>query len=321
MASVLGISRSLLSFVNLMICRYSHKKDIDLLKEVVCFNQGELAQYNYMASEKHKDIKDALRSKNPETADVGRCIRELETHLNIEIGRIFRTNIGLFEKYFTGRSEIEPRICTKVIKNDLIVELIRELEDYHRINYHCNENTGFDHVNNTGKFYFCNDIPDEVKKSRYLNPRLYNDKANRYKKPLLNWFYQKCGREDSAWVDCWITKESLNNKLTRPYASHCYKSTIITPMTLLSNNLSPEFRNRFRIPSPLIPKKEDENALYGFLCVDHQNTHYFNREMDKPVSFIFADLMSLYLIINLTYAAYSKTYHEAKDFCRLGDRI
>ena len=257
MASALGISKSLLSFINLMICRYSHKKDVDLLKEVVCFNQGELAQYNYMASEKHKDMKDALSSENPKIAAVGRCIRELETYLNVEMERIFTSNFDLLRKYFNGRYSIEPRICVKAIKDGSIVELVRKRGDYHNTEYRCEDNTGFKDVNDKGEFYFCNDIPGDVKKDRYRNPRLNNDKANRYKKPLLNWFYQKCGREDIAWVDCWKSKKYLDKEVTHPNA--CYKSTIITPMTLLGNKLSPDFRNRFRIPSPMIPKKE--NAL------------------------------------------------------------
>lgn len=57
------------------------KKITNLMKELVCYNQGELAQYSFFAGEKHKVMKDELNSKSPDKSLVKNYKEELQNYL------------------------------------------------------------------------------------------------------------------------------------------------------------------------------------------------------------------------------------------------
>jgi len=290
---------------------FDHSKDVQkiskLLKEVVCYNQGELAQYTYLAGEKHKEMKMEILKESPNKENLKVFKEELEKHLNVEFEKVVKKNFEYIKEYFSKRSKMEPRVCIKVSEDSKVIDLFREEDQLYIAEYEIQENKGFSYVHETGKYYFCNNIPSELKARRYYNPRLDEHEALKYKQSKLSWLYQKIGREDTKWIDCW-GKININQKEETPLAKQCYKSTIITPMTLLGNTLSREFMEQFKITS--LP----ERAIYGFLCLDHHYTGYFKEDTDVPISYIFADLLSLYLITNLTYTEYSKTYKKVETF-------
>jgi hypothetical protein len=282
---------------------------VESIKDAVCYNQGELAQYSYLAAEKHKKMKDEIRKNSYDPVKLKNYKKDLETHLNAEfIGRIIHENFKLIHKYFGGRAKIDPRVCIKAIDNNTVIDFRREEDQFYVIDCNLDENTGFFEVYKTGNYYFSNDLPTEVKSGRYFNPRLDKHEAVTYKSPTLNWLSQKRGKEDMRWVKCW-RKISLGINETTPKAKQCYKSTLITPMTLMRNSLSAEYKEMFRIP---VASAKEDRAIYGFLCFDHHYTGYFKPEIDIPLSYIFADLLSLYLITNLTYTEYSKTFKEVE---------
>lgn len=287
----------------------NNKGVVNLVNDMVCYNQGELAQYTYLAGEKHKLMKEELRSASTDKAKVQSYKEELEIHLNAELKKVIKGNFARILKYFDGRSKQAPRVCIKVAKDDNILDFFREDNRFYVTDCKRKENSGFASVYETGKYYLCNDIPYEVKAGRYENPRIDKRKAILYKKSsVLNWWNQKQGREDADWISCW-KESSVNGNFVTPHAKQCYKSTLVIPMTLVGNDLSRDFKQQFRI-------LEDKpgRAIYGFLCLDHHHRNFFKPEMDVAVGYIFADLISLYLISNLTYIDYSKTFKAAVDY-------
>lgn len=79
-------------------------------------------------------------------------------------------------------------------------------------------------------------------------------------------------------------------------------------MTLLGNTLVPEFKTKFKIEE--IESKNDR-AIYGFLCFDNHKSNYFIEDIDVSIGYIFADILSLYLIERLRYTKYSETFNIA----------
>jgi hypothetical protein len=75
--------------------------------------------------------------------------------------------------------------------------------------------------------------------------------------------------------------------------------------------LSEEFKTRFKFNS-------DPKRCFGFLCLDHQHAKYFNEEEDIDIAYIYADMISLYLMTRLSYTTYSDTFVEAQRLTRIG---
>jgi hypothetical protein len=313
MGSALNFLSSSLALFRINLILGDQKKILNQIKDVVCYNQGELAQYSYLAGEKHKAMKDELKKSSPDIVNVKKFKTELERHLNEKLSKIAKENFAQLKRFYNGHSKREPRVCIKAARDGKVIDLFREEDQLYIKNYGIKENKGFSHVNDTGKYYLCNNIPYEIKQRRYYNPRLDMHKALLYSSPKLNWLRQRLCQEDTKWIDCWeIIKNVSREGGETPTAEQCYKSTLITPMTLLGNTLSKEFMDQFRMKS--LP----ERAIYGFLCIDHHHTNYFKNDIDVPLSYIFADLISLYLITNLTYTEYSKTYEQAESLIGKG---
>jgi len=76
-------------------------------------------------------------------------------------------------------------------------------------------------------------------------------------------------------------------------------------MTLVNNTLSVEFKNRFAIQEASL------KTIYGFLCLDSHVLNFFNKNQDISIGYMFADLLSLYLINKLIYTTHSSTYKKA----------
>ncbi len=76
--------------------------------------------------------------------------------------------------------------------------------------------------------------------------------------------------------------------------------------------MSDEFRVRFTRSS-----LDYGNLLLGFLCVDSHSANFFE-EGDKKIGYIFADVLSLFLILNMSLLEHSRAYQKAK-IC-LGNR-
>ena len=64
-------------------------------------------------------------------------------------------------------------------------------------------------------------------------------------------------------------------------------------------------RPNFMKFAPIVDAIKDHNRS------NHQTIDYFNEDIDTKIGYIFADILSLYLIANLNYTLYSRTYKDA----------
>lgn len=288
---------------------HKYKTHIKLLKDVICYNQGELAQYSFLAGEKHKKIKEELRNSLIDKVKLSEYCKELNRFLDTQLENVCKRNFEFLRDYFNGRSKIIPRFCIKAHHKDLIVDIFRNNRKYDIVSYKIEANTGVFNVYRSGCCYFCNDIPSEVKIGRYFNPRLNTVRASAYVLPTEE---SKNDTIDKDWVRCWNDIQLKDGTCQLPPEDSCYKSTIIIPMTLLGNTLNPEFKTLFKIEEI---EREKDRAIYGFLCFDNHKSNYFIEDIDVPIGYIFADILSLYLIERLRYTKYSKTFNSAFEKC------
>jgi len=289
-----------------------HKEILHTLKEAICYNQGAIAQYEYIASKIHKKMRiEYQTSKNKDM--LKKYCDKLEKHLYGEMIKAFNKNSTYAKECFKERRRLEPRVCVKLYEKNSetgkgeIVDFYRDSQLYKSPNYPIDRNKGFNNVITSGKWYLCNNIPENVRKNNYENPRLNNGRANLFNLSLLELYkINKKEKADPKWINCWEDIEDQEGPERRPTDIECYKSVMIIPMTLIGNDLYPEFTEDFQIDP------EDDRAIYGFLCIDHHTIEYFKDVPDSFVGYIFADLMSLYKIVELKFTRFSSTYQEVK---------
>ncbi len=275
------------------------------VREFVCYHQGKYSQYDFGASKKHQDLKVEVLKESVEIPKIADKLEILDTYLDNGMHNAYQESFKLIiGKYFNGRSEYSPRACVKAHnEKGEIVDLYRDRYAYQGTPCSRESNTGFSDVYSNGKEYLCNNLPRYAKQGVYVNPRLDKQTLKNYK---LSFFKNKFAKGDNEWINCWnpINNVQEGTRDSTP-AETCYKSTLIIPMTLLGNELDPEFKKHFKIG-------EGEKAIWGYLCFDHRMINYFNKTLDVDCGYIFADIMSFYLITRLNYSDFSKTYDDAQ---------
>lgn len=287
---------------------------LELLRKIVCINQGELAQYSFLAGEKHKVIKDQMRNSDPDLIDreqLQEDFNKLSDYLNFQFRNAAKRNFECVHEYFSGRSKYPPRICVKVRYEDEIIEIFRDFQGLSSTmgRHPLDSNVGINEANELGSFYLCNDIPKEVKEGGYRNPRLDQEKALKFNSNFVrDIFYKITGKYDRKWINCWREMEGSDSKIHKQPKDTCYKSTLIIPMTLRNNELSWEFRNLFGLND-----RKEAKATFGFLCIANHKKKYFNSNTDISMGYVLADLLSLYLIERLTYTSHSGTHGRVKE--------
>jgi hypothetical protein len=290
------------------------------MRRVICYNQGEHAQYNFLAGELHKTLKDSLRESPGDVGNLRKHCDQLQDFLNSNLHRVSLENFEFIKEYFGGRHDIEPRprLCIKGnYKKDgkyYVVQLIRDKKVNYPSEYPLEDNSGFLYVKNHGQYFICNNIPERIGTGKYHNARIDTELARAY--------YEKRSREpttssdkqsfqfDELWVKCWETPKHKDGVQIKLDPTSCYKSTVIIPMTLWNNKLNPTFLERMHVKA----KEEGSKIIFGYLCFDHVEENYFDESdesIDINVGYIFADILSLYMITRFTYTGLSETFFKA----------
>lgn len=271
---------------------------INIIKNAVCLNQGEISQYSYIASILHRNLKEEFNTKHLNKENVSNALEALINYLNRNFNRVSEENFKILHKYFKKRSSQKPRICIKANYGSNIVELFRDSEVDYIAEYPIETNTGFDHVHKNGTYYLCNNIPEHAKSGQYINPRLHLDIVKKYQPKFFNKLTSN-GTHDQDWISCWS-----HSNPQEPSLSSAYKSTLIIPLTLKNNQLSDIYKKLTNI-------ENIDRTIFGFLCFDHIETNYFKENLDVEIGYIFADLLSLFLIQRLNYTSSSDTFIKA----------
>lgn len=275
---------------------------ISFIKNAVCYNQGRYIQFEYLLGLNHKDLKDSIKARD-NTPNILSKLNELTQYIENELQTISNCNFKYLLDYFRmqDRSKFQPRICIKGTKDGKITDLYRSsAREYFVPEHSVESNSGFEYVVNEGIFFICNNIPNEAKYGRYRNPRLDDNRVRNYN-PKRTLFRKD--KEDLEWHQCWKNEDNISAGWHRS----CYKSTLIVPMTLINNDLSPDFKKRF-----FTEQQKDNRTIWGFLCFDHPNINYFNEKSDINMGYIFADILSLYYVSAYIHTEISNAYNEAE---------
>ncbi len=299
-----------------------HTNSLKLLGKFICVNQGELAQFIYIAGEKHKNIKEEyLQVKNNfesgKTHIHTKKLAELCAELKKELYDMIAGRDKIYDKcsneilnYFGGRSKYGVRICVKAQKdrNGNIFDYYRHGWSYSSeepIPY--SENTGCEEVLKKGRYYICSDIPGEIKNNlRYVNPRIDIIKVREYLKEHGEI------KNHRIWSNFWSPLSyGKSEEKTSASPESCYMSTLIIPMTLTHNEgLTDDFKEHFE----LLKHNDHEmhRTIWALLCFDHVEKNFFVEEIDIIAGYMFADIMALYYINYLMYVNFSKTFKNAE---------
>jgi hypothetical protein len=280
---------------------------VDFLRRAICYNQGEFAQYAFLAAELHKALKSRLYSRTRDKTAVQESLTALNDYLNRNLRRVCCKNFEFLLSHFRARDRTQPRVCIKashaVADTEHIVAIFRNTQANYSSDCGVEGNTAFKYIYDTGRYYLCNDIPKDAKAKQYVNPRLNLASVELYKLPnRMTRLLSLDKGVDEKWKKCW--QNPNQSTLTD---DSCYKSTLIVPMTLWNNDLEQDYKD-------LINIADVDRTIFGFLCFDHINRDYFVADLDIGIGYIFADLLSLYLIMRLVYTEISKTYQQAKQF-------
>ena len=310
---------------------------LTLLNEFICENQLRLSQHTFIASEKHKRVKVCMSElegfwetdkkvtknlTNPSLISDKRVIElneelsdsltDLETYLHSTFKDASEFAFDYALKFFSHRFSVMPRACVKVIAGEKIISLFRRPSSVAQsLDININESTAFEKIASGARYFLCNNIPAGIKDGEYQNVKIIKERVIDYEKSepdQISLSGESAYAPDEKWAKCWkeiILVEDGKEKVISYPIDSCYKSALVIPMSLTTGRLDKQFMSHFRIST------DSSKAIFGFLCFDHQNTSFFDESIDSKFGFILADILSLYLIQQLTYTQYSSAYFQA----------
>lgn len=264
----------------------------EIYKELMCYHQSALIQYHYLLSEMHRNMKEAYYRQISSPIDLNADIDAIRSASNNQLNHVLEKFFGIAAKFFRLKTSPNPRISVKLNFNEYgLAPITRDTKEEYNSQYNLEENTAHLTSLATGKWFIENDIPKATLLGKYTNPRI----DSKLIELLLNQessFEVKLDTINRNWKDYWATKGS---------ALSFYKSTMIIPITFWNNDLSDEFVKMIedRIPG-------FKNKVFGFVCFDNANAHYFDKE-DVAVGYAIADCIAQYIFFHLIYFNYSNT--------------
>ena len=264
--------------------------------EFTCWHQGNLAQYYCMANELHKNLRLTKSSQTPD--NFLKAKEQFAIFLNASFQKTWLKTVDFLRPLYDEKRNTKPRFCLKGVGADgaTIVDLFREDGKTTAFSSGIHTNSGFSECHKRGKYFHSNDLPSLAKNGKYVNPRLVPVLAEQYQSPhRLN--RRKREGMDPRWAQCW---EGFSHGIPDTHRS-AYRSTIITPMTMMGNVLDHNFLERTNLG------KEADRYIFGFFCMDHVGLNYFD-DIDISISYIVSDWLSLYLIPRRIFTDLSQTY-------------
>ena len=272
----------------------------------------------YACSNKHKKVREivALLNAVEDAPRLGMLIQDLEAALSdldryaySKFDEAFGTSFSYISDYFVSDSQYRPRACIKVITEEGVAPLVRRPKPFafiEGLSAAPSENSAFDEImGDPVRHYICNDIPKQISSGQYKNNRIDMSIFQRMLKE-----YPDGHIPDKAWKKCWkkvrltVDDTDETRPLLEPPTAMCYRSTLVVPMSLITQDLGQEFLNQFRISA------DTGTAVFGFLCFDHPEAGFFENE-DVDFGYMIADFLSLYIIQQLMYTDYSSVYKTA----------
>ncbi len=277
------------------------------LREFICHNQKQLIKYEYTISQLHKAFKDSYYEESQKLDN--NKLQENYEKLIIDsfnmLEETYASNIKYIENVFNIDNS-KVRITIKMLLEDKksLIDIYRNHEVDNKFSQtSIKENFGFKEIIlNQKTFYMNNDLEEAFLSGNYENNRIKED------------CYEDLKHKKISWKDCWkgYNTESIKN-------NEYYQSTLIIPMSITNSEEDKEqyslFYNQFFEPDKKFLK---QRTIWGFLCIDTIEKNYFTKlenELISPVDygFVFADILSLYLVFFYNYVISSETIKEYED--------
>jgi hypothetical protein len=290
-------------------------KDISLLmKELVCFHQGSVFEYWFLASKKHQELKESFSFMNSifNKNLLHQHRKSLKEYLLDGVTDNLQKSFEILERYFKAVKKdsfkgtelntslyIPPRLGVKMVdENEHLIDLARSAQTPKtRTNRKMK-------LGDSSAFhedpYLVNDIfqliieSPENDEQAYINPSLNNSKV----KAIFAQGENVEPFDFDKWVTCW--EDEKQNALAYDDPRNYYRSTLIIPITLAHNDISWEFEQKFAC------EEGYARNIFGYLCIDSIYPKHFDAA-DVNVGYIAADLISLYLLSMINYLNKSKT--------------
>lgn len=293
---------SLTDKLNLSLTETNQQQQI--IKDIVCYNQGKIAEYMFMQQSYSTKMSDEFselfqNAKSENVYKLEKIMTEYKTKSINFLETCINKNLDYIQQAFLKRHDENPRGCVKLLSPEL--KLIDAYRNTKTKPYKYTENTGFYQIiDNKEKFYLNTNIPEAVKNERYKNSRIDTKAAKNYSINFSNKVNKLRKKKyiDQEWINCWNGYEKNHT----PQNNECYKSTLIIPMTLINNELSSDFKMDF-----FQHHETKDKTILGFLCLDHSETDYFNTN-DSNIGFVIADLLSIYFIIDYKMRNHNGNY-------------
>lgn len=315
-----GVLQSLHLIANRDYCtRYQHVLRIN--RELVCDIQGQFIAFSFLANDKHRELKNAIKD-NPDPDKIMKLLSDFETITDDGLEKAIHTILNYMDDYFRLRVEKSkfhtPRFCIKIEREGKIIAISNTSQDVNDAQYSTiQQDTGLKQVIETRLPYLQNNIPKAARAGNYENCRLRNTSVLEYREPnffqttsnaLGRYVNKKPIPHDIKWMGCW---HQVGEQKQLPPASRCYKSTLVTPISLRNNIMPRAFLQKW-LPEA---KNGDAKLNYGFLCADCHDVDFFEED-DKEMCYIFADCISLFLITHMYLRDHSALYRQAKNLCK-----
>lgn len=298
--------------------RASHRLT-ELVLRGTLFNQGALLEFSLVSHELHRTVRLTLQEFDAAgkhgTARRNRlfdAMHDMNRTLNRQTQRVAQQNFELLHQHFRDRHPVAPRMSLMLCQSDPDSDIFtyayardggaQQGCEASRIT----DNSGFEHVAARGAYYLNNDIPASTLEGNYRNPRFDPAFLRKLREE------QPGGVSLNDWLSIWKDGESSDAR------SH-YKSTLIVPLALRTENLSKEFKLLLeeRLSGHFRHAKwaSASQLILGFLCLDHGSTNYFDAEADVALAHIFAGQLSMYVFNRIMLTDCSVTYHRCLEEC------
>lgn len=251
---------------------------LEILRNSICYNQGELIQFFYLTN--YFYTHHTSKKGGDQISEWGKV---LDSFIKIKIQEICKQNFLYLNQYYELSERKNVRICVKILSDNLLIDLARNTEKNNK-NISVELDSGVKYIIEKGVYYLNNDIPNSIINNEYANPNIDIKKFNREKQST-----NEIISILSNWKNYWRHDCNSPNDNNSRY----YKSTLIIPMTLKNNALSDLFVKLTKFPNV-------DREIFGFLCFDSTKINFFNKN-DINIGYIFADIISLYILCMLKY--------------------
>ncbi len=265
-------------------------KTISSIREFICFNQKELIKYEFLLSEKHKELR-LLLEKDSSKNIINESLKKLISLAYYDLEAIYKHNVELIKNIFS-KMEINniPVISIKTIEDGKILDFFNSNSNNKLNVTSIKSYTGFSEIMNSSevKYYINNDLEKSFMEKNYKHPKIKKEALELLKNNKI------------AWKDCWKNNDEA------------YSSTLIIPMAIrIKDDDHVIFKEKF---SNKIIHRESNRTVWGFLCFEYLEKNVFSNTEENDIvntSYIIADILSLYLMFFYNHISGSKTFNES----------